>query len=230
MRSSDCTFVSESTLSSTTVVCSAGDRADVNAASGGREGGRAGDGRGQGARLDGLGVAQGRGDRGQQHRRVVVAFVDRHPGDGLRLARGPLGEQRRLAVAGRGDDGDDRLVVRAGAARRRAPCAATWPVRRRRRSQLGREHRGASRRPMTGRGQVGGCRRIVARRTVGRTHLAPSTGSLADRRASRSGAGSPAGHRALVRSGRCDGSSARDRQWARATHRGERTRPVTGMR
>ena len=45
---------------------------------------------------------------GQQHRRVVVVGVDRQPADPATLALGPLGQQGRLAVAGRRHHTDHR--------------------------------------------------------------------------------------------------------------------------
>ena len=59
-------------------------------------------------RVDRLDPVQRDGDVGQQHHRVVVALVDRDPSHPVPLARAPLGQQGRLAVAGRGDDTDDR--------------------------------------------------------------------------------------------------------------------------
>ena len=45
---------------------------------------------------------------GQQQRRIIVALVDSDPGHRARLAFGPLGQQGRLAIAGRGDHADHR--------------------------------------------------------------------------------------------------------------------------
>ena len=52
--------------------------------------------------------------QGEQDRRIVVEAVERHPRDATILREGPLGQQRRLAVArGRGD-ADHPAVARAG--------------------------------------------------------------------------------------------------------------------
>jgi hypothetical protein len=49
---------------------------------------------------------------GQQDDRVVVAPVDRDPGDSATRALGPLAQQGGLAVAGRGDHTDERRGMR----------------------------------------------------------------------------------------------------------------------
>ena len=48
------------------------------------------------------------GDVGEQDLRVVVPFVQRHPGEGLAVALGPLRQQRRLPVPGRRHHRHDR--------------------------------------------------------------------------------------------------------------------------
>ena len=55
-------------------------------------------------------VERGRGV-GEQALGIVVALVHRQPRDARGAALGPLCEQRRLAVAGRRDDRDDRTVT-----------------------------------------------------------------------------------------------------------------------
>ena len=50
-------------------------------------------------------------DIGEQDLRIVVGFVDRHPGEGLAVALGPLGQDGRLPVAGRRDHRGDRTTV-----------------------------------------------------------------------------------------------------------------------
>ena len=75
---------------------------------GGQDGGARG---GQGledCRVDRLDPVQRGRDIAQQDDRVVVALVDRDPGDPAPLPRRPLGEQRGLAIAGRGDHTDER--------------------------------------------------------------------------------------------------------------------------
>ena len=76
---------------------------------------------GEDPRVDRLDPVEGHGDVGQQHDRVVVATVDRDPGHAASLALGPLGHERRLAVAGWGDDGDDRLGVPDQPVQQRGP-------------------------------------------------------------------------------------------------------------
>jgi hypothetical protein len=49
-----------------------------------------------------------RGDVLEEDERVVVALVDRDPGEGPRVACGPLGQERRLPVAGGRRDEDER--------------------------------------------------------------------------------------------------------------------------
>ena len=51
-------------------------------------------------------------DIGQQHRRIVVARVYRHPTHPRTLALGPLGQQGRLAIAGRGHHTHHRHPIR----------------------------------------------------------------------------------------------------------------------
>ena len=58
------------------------------------------------SRVDQLDAVKRGGDVGQQDRRIVVAVVDRDPVHPAPLTRGPLGQQRRLAVAGGSDDAD----------------------------------------------------------------------------------------------------------------------------
>jgi hypothetical protein len=63
------------------------------------------------ARIDGLDPVERGGDVGEQDDRVVVPVVGRDPaGPGL-VVLGPLGEDRRLSVAGRRDDRDDRRAA-----------------------------------------------------------------------------------------------------------------------
>ena len=50
-------------------------------------------------------------DIGEQDLRIVVGFVDRHPGEGLAVALGPLGQHGRLPVAGRRDHRGDRTAA-----------------------------------------------------------------------------------------------------------------------
>jgi hypothetical protein len=72
-------------------------------------------GRGQGlehSRVDRLHPVQRDRDIAQQDHRVVVAPVDRDPGDPIPLPRGPLGQDRGLAIAGRGDHTDERRGLR----------------------------------------------------------------------------------------------------------------------
>jgi hypothetical protein len=63
--------------------------------------------------VDRLHPIQGDGQVGQQHGRVVVAVVDRHPAHPVCGVLGPLGQQGRLAVAGRGDHTDHRHRIRS---------------------------------------------------------------------------------------------------------------------
>lgn len=63
-------------------------------------------------RVDRRGASQGGGEVGEQHRRVVVLLADREPGDRGLGPGGPLAQQRGLAVAGRGGDGQHRHVPR----------------------------------------------------------------------------------------------------------------------
>jgi hypothetical protein len=51
-------------------------------------------------------------DRRAEATRLVVGVIDRHPGDGARIAVEPVHEQRRLPVAGRSDDQGERDVGR----------------------------------------------------------------------------------------------------------------------
>ena len=51
------------------------------------------------------------GHVGEQHLRVVICLVDRHPGERLPVALGPLRQQRGLPVAGRRDHRHDRTAV-----------------------------------------------------------------------------------------------------------------------
>ena len=69
-------------------------------------------------RLDGI---ERRCDVGEQDLRVVVPLVDRDPGEGRTRVLGPLRQQRRLAVARRGDHRDDpaRVPVRQPVKQRR---------------------------------------------------------------------------------------------------------------
>ena len=62
----------------------------------------------QQAGVDRLEPVEGGGEVPEQHGRVVVAPVDGQPPEGPRVALGPLGQQGRLAIAGRGDDGRHR--------------------------------------------------------------------------------------------------------------------------
>ena len=61
-------------------------------------------------RVQWLDAMEGRGQVAEEHARVVVEVVDRQPGRLARPVGGPLCEQRRLAVAGRRDDGDEPTV------------------------------------------------------------------------------------------------------------------------
>ena len=73
-----------------------------------------GTGRGQGfghIRPERGGPAEREGDVGEEDRRIVVALVDRQPGEGPRIALGPLREERRLPVSGRRHDRDDRHLA-----------------------------------------------------------------------------------------------------------------------
>ena len=59
-------------------------------------------------RAERLDPIERRGDVLEQDVRVVVALVDRDPGERARVACGPLGKECRLAVAGRCDDEHER--------------------------------------------------------------------------------------------------------------------------
>ena len=59
-------------------------------------------------RVDRLDAIQRDGEVAQQDHRVVVALVNRHPSHAAARAAGPLGQQDRLAVAGRRHHPDDR--------------------------------------------------------------------------------------------------------------------------
>jgi hypothetical protein len=89
----------------------------------GHRGGKASDGgrgnrgaakpaRSQQLRVDRAHPIQRRSGAGQEHLGVVVPLVDRDP-CGVPSALGPMGKQRRLPVAGRSDDGDDRHSMRS---------------------------------------------------------------------------------------------------------------------
>ena len=54
------------------------------------------------------GPAEREGDVREEDGRIVVALVDRQPGEGPRVALRPLREERRLPVSGRRHDRDDR--------------------------------------------------------------------------------------------------------------------------
>jgi hypothetical protein len=62
----------------------------------------------EGLKVDRCDPVQRHRQVGQQHRRVVVAWVDCDPTDPVTLALGPLGQQGRLAVAGRRHNTDHR--------------------------------------------------------------------------------------------------------------------------
>ena len=64
------------------------------------------------SRVDRLHPVQRDRDIAQQDHRVVVAPVDRDPGDPIPLPRGPLGQDRGLAIAGRGDHTDEGRGLR----------------------------------------------------------------------------------------------------------------------
>ena len=68
-------------------------------------------------RVDRLDPIQRGGKVGQQHRRVVVVVVDRDPGHPPLVSLSPLGQQGRLAVAGRGDHTDQPWRGRRAAGR-----------------------------------------------------------------------------------------------------------------
>ena len=57
------------------------------------------------------GPAEREGDVGEQDGRIVVALVDRQPGEVPRIALGPLREEGRLPVSGRRHNGDDRHLA-----------------------------------------------------------------------------------------------------------------------
>ena len=61
-------------------------------------------------RVQRLDAIKGRGQVAEEHDRVVVEVVDGQPGRLARPVGGPLREQRRLAIAGRRDDGDEPTV------------------------------------------------------------------------------------------------------------------------
>ena len=82
----------------------------------GRRGGHQRPEHGRVDRLDRFDPVDGHGDGGQQDCGVVVAIVGRDPTHARLLALGPLRQQRRLAVAGRGDDRDDGRGVLRGQA------------------------------------------------------------------------------------------------------------------
>jgi hypothetical protein len=81
-------------------------------------------------------------DRGadvlQEDERVVVALVDRNPGNAAVLCRGPLGEERRLAVAGTRDDADDARRLSSKPVHERRSCDDA--LAKRRRSELRLDH------------------------------------------------------------------------------------------
>ena len=80
-------------------------------------------------RVDRLDAVQRHRDGGRQDGGVVVAVVDRDPSHPWPLALGPLCEQGRLAVAGRGDHGDDRRAWARGSAGRAGLVRVTIPGR-----------------------------------------------------------------------------------------------------
>ena len=63
-------------------------------------------------RIDALDPIQGHRQIRQQHRRIVVAVIQRDPGDAGPQAGGPLRQQRRLAVTGGRHDGHQRVPRR----------------------------------------------------------------------------------------------------------------------
>ena len=74
-------------------------------------------------RSEGLDAIEGGGEVRQQDRRVVVVLVDRDPSDPGSVPLGPLGQERRLAVAGRGDHGQDHRCLGGGEpVHQRGPC------------------------------------------------------------------------------------------------------------
>ena len=76
--------------------------------------------------VDGLDSVQRRRDVAEEHDRVVVGVVERHPDERPHVLVRPLGEQRRLAVPGRRRDADvARLGCSRGVARRAASGAAS---------------------------------------------------------------------------------------------------------
>ena len=79
-----------------------------------RDAGHAGTRRGQRSehlRLDPFDAIEDHGEVGQEHGGVVVAGINRKPHHPRLLAFSPLGQQGRLAVARRSDDGDNRGLV-----------------------------------------------------------------------------------------------------------------------